>query len=923
MSYSYISNAHPGYIDAMYKQYQENPEAVPAGWKEFFQGFDFAVSSGAADKGGSIEQSMSSEKLYKEFAVLSLIHGYRQRGHLMSTTNPVRKRRFRFPNIDLQNFGLAEADLTERFAAGAEINMPNATLNEIRDRLNEIYCGNIGFEFAHIENRDKRMWLREKIETMQPKSSYGLNLNDKKRILEKLNGAVGFENFLAKKYVAQKRFGLEGGESTIPALDAIICKGAELGVKEVVVGMAHRGRLNVLVNILGKTYEHIFHEFDDVMPEQIFGDGDVKYHLGYSSEMKTPSGNIVNLKLIPNPSHLEAVNPVVEGYARAKADILYRSNFDEIMPILIHGDAAVAGQGIGFELVQMSQLEGYYTGGTMHFVINNQVGFTTDYDDARSSTYCTGLASVVQAPVFHVNGDDPEAVVFVAQLAAEYRQEFNTDVFIDMVCYRKHGHNEGDDPQFTQPQLYKFIKNHPDTRSIYVNSLIERGEIEATLAEKLDNEFDSFLQDRFDKVKQKALPYTYQEPELAWQKLKKHTTSEDYETSPDTGIPLETVENILHKIQQLPEGFNMLPKFRRILGNVEKQMSARTCDWAMAEHLAYGSILLEGMDVRMSGQDVKRGTFSHRNAVLYDSETNAQYNRLNHLGENQGQFRIYNSLLSEFAVLGFEYGYSLASPDALVLWEAQFGDFVNGAQTMIDQFICSSESKWGKQSGLVMLLPHGYEGQGPEHSSARMERFLQSCAEYNMTVANVTTPANFFHLLRRQLVRPFRKPLIVMSPKSLLRHPKCISPFEDFSKGAFHEIYDDSTVKDKKQATKVKKVLLCSGKIYYELMAKKEADKRNDIAIVRLEQLYPFPLVQMEEIMAKYKNAKFCWVQEEPSNMGAWQYILAFYRNYDIELVSRKSSASPATGYKKLHAKESEEIMSKAFAFTEEPVISK
>ncbi len=530
---------------------------------------------------------------------------------------------------------------------------------------------------------------------------------------------------------------------------------------------------------------------------------------------------------------------------------------------------------------------------------------------------------MVQAPVFHVNGDDPEAVVFVSQLAAEYRQEFNTDVFIDMVCYRKHGHNEGDDPQFTQPQLYKFIKKHQDVRSIYVNQLISRGEIEGSLAETLDKEFDNFLQERFDMVKQKALPYTSQEPELAWQKLKKNTTAEDFETSPETAVPMETVENILSKLQQLPEGFTMLPKFKRILGNVEKLIASRSCDWSMAEHLAYGSILLDGNDVRMSGQDVKRGTFSHRNAVLYDVETNEQYNRLNHLADKQGQFRIYNSLLSEFAVLGFEYGYSLATPDTLVLWEAQFGDFVNGAQTMIDQFISSSESKWGRQSGLVMLLPHGYEGQGPEHSSARMERFLQACAEYNITVANVTTPANFFHLLRRQLARPFRKPLVVMSPKSLLRHPKCVSSFEDFTNGGFQELFDDLSVQDKKHAVKVKRVLLCSGKIYYELMAKKEADNRQDIAVVRLEQLYPFPKLQMDEILAKYKNAKFCWVQEEPSNMGAWQYILAFYRNYDIELISRKSSASPATGYKKLHAKESEEIMLKAFPLVNEPVISK
>jgi 2-oxoglutarate dehydrogenase E1 component len=921
MSYSFISNAHPGYIDGMYKQYQEDPESVAEGWQQFFAGFDFAVQQGAVE-GGSVEGSMSSDQLKKEFSVLGLIHGYRQRGHLLSTTNPVRPRRYRFPNVDLQNYGLTEANLSERYAAGAEIGMPNATLDEIRNRLIELYCGNIGFEYSHIEHRDKRMWLRERIESLQPSKSYNLNLKQKKRILEKLNGAVGFENFLAKKYVAQKRFGLEGGETTIPALDAIISKGAELGVEEVVIGMAHRGRLNVLANIMGKTYDHIFHEFQDVVPDQIFGDGDVKYHLGYSSVMETPSGNPVHLKLVPNPSHLEAVDPVVEGYARAKADVLYNSNFDHILPILIHGDAAVAGQGIVFEVVQMSQLEGYYTGGTIHFVINNQIGFTTDFEDARSSTYCTGVASIVQAPVFHVNGDDPEAVIAVANLAAEYRQEFNTDVFIDMVCYRKHGHNEGDDPKFTQPKLYDFIKNHRDPRSIYVEKLIQDGEIEAELAQNLDKEFDQFLQERFSKVEQQEVEYEMQEPDKAWSELQAHTTPQDYEVSPDTAISMDMVEGILTKLQEIPKDFNMLKKFKRILKRAQGFIDERQCDWSMAEHLAYGSLLLEGHNVRMSGQDVKRGTFSHRNAVLYDTETNAQYNRLNHLGDTQGEFQIYNSLLSEFGVLGFEYGYSLASPDSLVVWEAQFGDFVNGAQTMIDQFISSSESKWGRMSGLVMLLPHGYEGQGPEHSSARLERFLQSCAEFNMTVANVTTPANFFHLIRRQLARPFRKPLIVMSPKSLLRHPQCLSSFEDFTKSGFKETYDDPAVNTEAEIKKVKKVLCCSGKIYYELLAKKEADGRDDIAIVRLEQLYPFPKTQVNELLRKYNHAKFCWVQEEPSNMGAWQYILAFYRKYDLELISRKSSASPATGYKKIHKQEENDILTRAFAPVEELVES-
>ncbi len=909
MSYSYIHNAHPGYIDAMYKKYQENPAEVPAGWAEFFQGFNFALSQKGLEA-QTPEGSVDTSHLFKEFSVLQLISQYRQRGHLISDTNPVRQRKNRFPHLDLQDFGLNETDLETKFMAGAEIGMNQASLKEIIAKLKKIYAGKIGFEYAHLENLEKRTWLKSQIESFTLQNSFGLTIDQKKRILEKLNGAVGFENFLAKKYVAQKRFGLEGGESTIAGLDAIICTGATLGVKEVVIGMAHRGRLNVLANIMGKTYEHIFNEFQDVMPEQTFGDGDVKYHLGYSSEMKTPAGQSVYLKLVPNPSHLEAVNPVVEGFARAKADLLYNSNYDEIMPILIHGDAAAAGQGIMYEVAQMSQLEGYYTGGTIHFVINNQIGFTTDFEDARTSTYATGVASVIQAPVFHVNGDDPEAVVFACQLAARYRQEFNSDIFIDMVCYRKHGHNEGDDPQFTQPQLYKKIKDHKDPRAIYVQQLIQRGEIEANLAAALDKEFDSFLQERFDLVKQKPLPYKFQEPELAWEKMKKVTSTEDYEKSPDTSISLDQVKNILSKLQNIPSDFHLLPKFKRILSRTDEFIQNETCDWSMAEHLAYGSLLMEGKDVRMSGQDVKRGTFSHRNAVLYDAETNQQYNRLNHIGDKQSSFRIFNSLLSEFAVLGFEYGYSIATPDSLVIWEAQFGDFVNGAQTIIDQFISSSESKWGRMSGLVMLLPHGYEGQGPEHSSARLERFLQSCAEFNLTVANVTTPANFFHLMRRQLARPFRKPLIVMSPKSLLRHPSCLSNFKDFTQGGFQEVIDAPL--NGKEADQIKKVILCSGKVYYDLLSRKEETKSDEVAIIRLEQIYPFPKTQVDELIKKYKKAKFLWVQEEPSNMGAWQYILAFYRNFDIQLVARKSSASPATGYKKLHVKELKDILDRA-----------
>lgn len=908
---SYITNAHPNVIDDLYRQYQQSAESVEIGWRRFFEGFEFALSmNGQADNS---KATPSASLDIKEFNVLSLIHGYRDRGHLLSTTNPVKPRRDRKPRLDLADYGLSEADLKTKFVAGVEIGIGTATLADIVARLQQIYCGNIGFEYDHIEDRDRRYWMREKVEQMRS-ADYGLSIDKKKRILEKLNGAVGFENFLAKKFVAQKRFGLEGGEGMIAGLDAAITRAAATGVKEVVIGMAHRGRLNVLANIMGKTYSYIFNEFEGgYTPDTSFGDGDVKYHVGYSSQTTTPEGHAIELKLAPNPSHLEAVNPVVEGFARAKANLVYGENYDQVLPILIHGDAAAAGQGIMYEVAQMSKLDGYYTGGTLHFVINNQIGFTTDIEDARSSTYCTDVAKVVQAPIFHVNGDDPEAVVFAIELAVAYRQEFNNDVWVDMVCYRKNGHNESDDPQFTQPQLYEFIKKHTDPRAIYSEKLAARGEVDAELAKKMDKEFQDFLQARLDEVRQQPLPYKYQEPEEAWRKLKKKTEASDYASSPVTAIPMDTVKSILTKLQQLPADFSPLPKFRdRIMTTTQSYIDKGICDWSMAEHLAYGSILLENKDVRMSGQDVKRGTFSHRNAVIVDAKTNKQYNRLDNLAENQGRFRIFNSLLSEFAVLGFEFGYSMASPDNLVIWEAQFGDFCNGAQTMIDQFIVASESKWQRQSGLVMLLPHGYEGQGPEHSSARMERFLQLSAEYNMTVANVTTPANFFHLMRRQLAREFRKPLVVMSPKKLLRFEKCVSPFEDFTKGGFQETFDDAKF-DSKAAAKVKRVLLCSGKVYYDLLERQDKEDRKDVAIVRLEQVFPLPIEQLTAIFNKYAKAEFVWVQEEPSNSGAWTFICSHLRDRNIQLISRKESASPATGYMKVHLAEQERIVTQAF----------
>ncbi len=915
--YSFISNAHPGYIEEMYQKYKSDPQSVDGGWATFFKGFEFASGTNGGSNGGkngSAGTTASMKDVDKEFGVMSIIHGFRDRGHLLSTTNPIRQRRDRAPHLDLSDYNLSDSDLNKVFAAGTEIGLPNATLKEIIAKLKSIYCANIGFEYSHIENRERRMWLRDKIES-RSLHDYGFPLEQKVRILKQLNGAVGFEKFLHTKYIGQKRFSLEGGESTIAALDAFINKGAELEVKEVIIGMAHRGRLNVLANIMQKTYEHIFNEFEgNALPEQIFGDGDVKYHMGYDSQTKTASGKEVDLKLAPNPSHLESVNTVVLGFARAKADILYKSDYDKILPILIHGDAAVAGQGISYETVQMSKLEGYYTGGTIHFVINNQIGFTTDFEDARSSTYCTAAANLVQAPVFHVNGDDPEAVVFAAELAIEYRQKFNNDVFIDMVCYRKHGHNEGDDPKFTQPQMYDLIKNHPNPREIYLAKMLERGDIDKSMADQMEKTFWDDLQARLDNVKEKALPYKPQKPELAWQKLTLVHTPQG--NSPRTGIKKAHINKIIKHLMTIPADFNPLGKVNRLLKGAQKLLDANKLDWALAELLAYGSILLEGKNVRMSGQDVKRGTFSHRHAVFNDSKTFEQYNRLNSIQDKQGEYLIYNSLLSEFGVLGFEYGYSMASPDSLVIWEAQFGDFYNGAQTIVDQYITAAESKWNKMSGLVMLLPHGYEGQGPEHSSAKFERFLQQCAEYNMTVTNISTPANFFHAMRRQLTWNFRKPLINMSPKSILRHPMAVSDlkaFEDTAENTFYEYYDDPDFNNS-NAKNVRKLIMCTGKIYYDLLQRKMDLKNKDIAIIRIEQLYPFPKAMIEKLFKKYKNAEITWVQEESNNMGAWQFIANEFRGLDIKCISRKASASPATGYKKVHEKQQEELLKKAFS---------
>ncbi len=919
--FQYITSSHPQYVEGLYNDFVKDPNSVDPELKKFFEGFDFAVSNnqlvpiaigtnGQTAKETTNGSTLTPHDWMSEIRVYRMILGYRNKGHLLADTNPVRKRKDRGANIELEFYGFTEADLDKTFNAGNLIGLGPATLRNIIAHLEKCYTGHLGIEFKYISNQKKVDWLTNAVEKNMLRP---VALEQKKRILQKLNEGVMFEKFLHTKYIGQKRFSLEGGETTIAALDAIITTAADNNVEEVVIGMAHRGRLNVLANIMGKTYEQIFSEFEGTStPDTTMGSGDVKYHLGFSSNVQTANGKSMNLKLAPNPSHLETVDPVVIGFARSKADILYKSDYDKILPILIHGDAAVAGQGIVYEVLQMSGLPGYYTGGTIHFVINNQIGFTTDFDDARTADYCTSVAAMVQAPVLHINGDDAEAVVKAVEIATLYRQEFNSDIFIDMVCYRRHGHNEGDEPKFTQPQLYAIIDKHLNPREVYTQYLIENGETDAKeLAKEMEQKFLADLQERLDEVKQNPLPYNYQQPEIVWKSLRKATT-EDFDSSPITAINEETFTKVFNGLMQWPESFKPLRKVDKLIQDKLKLFAdEKKVDWATAELMAYGSLLAEGKDVRMSGQDVKRGTFSHRHAVIYDETTNKGHNRLNHITANQSPFRIYNSLLSEYAVLGFEYGYAMANPNALVLWEAQFGDFCNGAQIIIDQFIAAAETKWQRMNGLVMLLPHGYEGQGPEHSSARMERFLQMCAELNIVITNITTAANFFHLLRRQLAWPFRKPLVNFSPKANLRLPATYSSMSEFTSGGFKEVIDDVAVQDN---TSVTKVLLCTGKIYFELADKKQKDNRNDVAVVRLEQIYPLPQKQLDALHQKYSKAIWYWVQEEPLNMGAASFLRMNVKNINLYIISRQASAATASGYSKIHAKEQAQIVDTAFS---------
>lgn len=907
-SLSYLSNADSAYIDSLYQSYLSDPQSVDFGWQKFFEGFNFGQQSESKNIPTS-EGTNAPEHVLKEINVLNMINGYRQRGHLFTKTNPVRERRKYFPGKELETFGFSKDDLDTIFNAGIEVGLGPATLRDIYQLLEDTYSQSIGVEYRYMRNPLKLKWFEERMESCRNTPNF--DVEKKKRILLKLNQAVAFENFLGTKFLGQKRFSLEGAESLIPALDSVIEKGAELGIQEFVLGMAHRGRLNVLANIMGKTYKDIFSEFEGKYNKDLPFGGDVKYHLGFSTDVETSSNQKVHLSLCPNPSHLETVDAVVEGITRSKMDMKYGGDYKKIAPILLHGDASVAGQGIVYEVLQMAKLDGYKTGGTIHLVINNQIGFTTNYKDARSSTYCTDIAKVTLSPVFHVNGDDVEALVYAINMAMEYRQRFHNDVFIDILCYRRYGHNESDEPRFTQPLLYKTIEKHPNPREIYVEKLLSSGAVDVNLAKQMEKEFKGLLQERLNESKEDKGAPSNPTFSGAWTEIGFSKPS-DFEYSPDTSVDENTLIQLGTSIATLPKDKVFLTKIDRLFKERLKMVQeTKVFDWAMGELMAYASIVNEGKRVRISGQDVERGTFSHRHAVVKVEDSEEEYIPLENVTKGQAPFEIYNSHLSEYGVLGFEYGYAMANPHALTIWEAQFGDFFNGAQIVIDQYISAAETKWQRGNGLIMLLPHGYEGQGPEHSSARVERFLELCAEYNMQVVNCTTPAQFFHVLRRQLTRGIRKPLIVFTPKSLLRSPKCVSPLADFTKNKFQEVIDDPNIK----ATKVKRVLLCTGKIYYDLLEAQEQGIRDDVAIVRLEQMYPTPYEQLEKIRDKYKKAEFVWVQEEPENMGAWPFIARTFRKskFDFDVIARKASSSPATGFAKQHIAEQTAIVAKAF----------
>lgn len=898
--FSYLGNADVNAMEELFRQYQKDPGSVDPSWKDFFRGFEFSRTSFEGKTGESLP-----ENVIKEFKVINLINGYRQRGHLFTLTNPVRERRRHQPDLSLENFGLNEKDLDTVFQAGSEIGIGAATLRDIVAFLKQTYCQSIGVEYLYVRQPDVVEWLRARMESSRNTPAY--TKAEKIEILRKVTKAVVFENFLHTKFVGQKRFSLEGAEAVIPAINSLMEKGADMGIKEYVIAMAHRGRLNMLTNIMKKPYVDVFTEFEGRPSEDAMFDGDVKYHMGYSSDQLSENGHMVHMSLTPNPSHLETVAPVSQGILRSKIDHHHQGDFSRACPVIIHGDAAIAGQGIVYEVVQMSQLDAYKTGGTVHFVINNQVGFTTNYIDARSSTYCTDVAKVVLSPVFHVNGDDVEALSFASELAMEFRQTFHRDVFIDVLCYRKHGHNEGDEPRFTQPILYKAIAAHKNPKEIYVAKLISENPEFAAIAKDIEDKFKAELEKDLEQAKKASNVKMASYLEGDWKGVKM-SGAKDFDQSPATAISKDMFLDLAGRITTLPASKKMFSKIQKVFNDRKAMITGNNYDWAMGELMAYASLLQEGHQVRFSGQDVERGTFSHRHAVVKVEDSEEEYTPLSNLG-TKAKFEIYNSLLSEYGVLGFEYGYAFASPNTLTIWEAQFGDFFNGAQIIIDQYLTSAEYKWRRMNGLVVLLPHGYEGQGPEHSSARIERFLQACAENNIQVVNATTPAQQFHVLRRQLKREFRKPLVCFTPKKLLRYPACVSALNEFTEGGFREIIDDNS-----DPAKVSRLVFCSGKIYYDIHERREKEGAGDMAIIRLEQLYPFPHVQINAVLKKYNKAKaHYFVQEEPENMGPWRFVDKNLRQLNLIYIGRDEAASPATGFAKRHNDEHEELMSALF----------
>lgn len=900
--FSSVGNQELEAIENLYQSYLEDPESVDKSWQQFFSGFELARKQYPEKPSGRVLDNID-----KEFAILNLIHGYRQRGHLFTKTNPVRARRTYTPTLDIENFGLEKADLEKTFQAGNEIGIGPAKLKDIVKHLEDTYCRSVGVEYVYMRKPEVIQWLRKRMESTKNSEQYA----DEKRkhFFYHLKLAVGFENFIHKKFVGQKRFSLEGAEALIPALDAVIERGAELGMEEFIMGMAHRGRLNVLSNILEKPYENIFKEFYGTEYEDDIAQGDVKYHLGYENEVLTDFGKKVKLKLVPNPSHLETVAPIVEGMVRSQIEYEYQRDYSKAAAIIIHGDAAVATQGVVYETVQMAQLPGYKTGGTIHLVINNQVGFTTPYLEARSSTYCTDVAKVTRSPVFHVNGDDVEALIWTIKLAMEFRQKFQSDVFIDILCYRKYGHNEGDEPRFTQPMLYKAIAKHKNPRDIYADKLNEMGIMTHAESREKIREFNQFLEEKYkesEKIKKlkirKFLVKDYEGYELPSKAI--------FNEPVQTGVGEETVKRVAEKIYTLPDDLPFFKKVNRIISDRKMMVLDNRLDWAMGELLAYGTLVDEGHPVRLSGQDCERGTFAHRHAAFVIEGTEQKYFPLKHVSENQARFKVYNSPLSEYAVMGFEYGYALAEPNGLTIWEAQFGDFHNVAQVIIDQYITSACEKWGLMNNLVLFLPHGFEGQGPEHSSARLERFLELSANNNIQVVMPTTPASMFHLLRRQVKMKMRLPLVVFTPKSLLRHPMVNSTIEELADGHFMEVIDDATA----EPDLIEKVVFVTGRLYYDLAKYKTENGILNTAIVRLEQVYPIPNKQINEILSKYpKSNELVWAQDEPKNMGAWPFINRKLDCLGFKVVARPESASPAVGLMDKHKKGLDQILESVF----------